>query len=98
MKNIAVITGTRADYGLLRGVCKLLEEDNQINFILAVTGSHLSERHGNTFEEIKSDNFKNIYLVDLNIEGDSKLKIDDQQISSSPTFHLMCWEQSGQHF
>ena len=86
MKNLAVITGTRAAYGLLRGVCKLLEEDNQINFILAVTGSHLSERHGNTFEEIKSDNFKNIYLVDLNIEGDSCSNINSYVARSIEKF------------
>ena len=31
--------------------------------MMRIRERHLSERHGNTFEEIKSDNFKNIYLV-----------------------------------
>jgi len=63
--NISVITGSRAEYGLLKNLLVLLNKDKKINLNLIVTGSHLSKSHGNTYTEIINDGFKvfdKIYL------------------------------------
>ncbi len=57
MKKIAVFTGSRADYSLLKPLILLLKEDKQIDFKLIVSGSHLSKKLGNTWKEIKKDGF-----------------------------------------
>ena len=50
-KNITVVTGSRADYGLLEPVIKGLR--NRCNLTLMVTGSHLSKQFGYTIDQIK---------------------------------------------
>lgn len=54
MKKIAVVTATRAEYGLLSPVIKELrkKEDNNLRIELIVTGTHLSEQFGMTVNEI----------------------------------------------
>lgn len=54
-RRIAVFTGTRADYGLLRPLIGELEEDPRAQLQLIVSGSHLSQTHGATVEEIVAD-------------------------------------------
>ncbi|MDL2252534.1 UDP-N-acetylglucosamine 2-epimerase [Ruminococcaceae bacterium OttesenSCG-928-I18] len=52
---LAVATGTRAEYGLLRPVLKKLNCDDAFDLRLYVTGSHLSEAFGSTVDEIEAD-------------------------------------------
>ncbi len=54
MKTVAIITTTRADYGLLRPVIKRIEQRGEIAFKLVATGSHICD---NTVVEIESDGF-----------------------------------------
>jgi len=54
-KKICVITGSRADYGLLRPLIKKLETSLFFDLQIVVTGSHTSEKHGNTISEIEED-------------------------------------------
>ena len=58
MRTIAVVTGTRADYGLLRGLLRAVEDDPQLELRLIVTGTHLSDAFGRTITEIESDGFE----------------------------------------
>jgi UDP-hydrolysing UDP-N-acetyl-D-glucosamine 2-epimerase len=69
-KNIVIITGTRADYGLLKKLTVLLQADNTYETFFAATGTHLSEKHGKTIDLVKNDGIKNIIEVDLKISGD----------------------------
>ncbi|WP_262000675.1 UDP-N-acetylglucosamine 2-epimerase [Microbacterium sp. Mcb102] len=57
MRTIAVVTGTRADYGLLRGLLRAIEDDPQLRLRLIVTGTHLSDAFGKTVTEIERDGF-----------------------------------------
>ncbi len=52
---IAVVTSTRAEYGLLRGVLQALYTDPEVQLQLLVTGTHLSKAHGQTVSEIEAD-------------------------------------------
>ena len=54
---IAVVTSTRAEYGLLRGVLQALYTDPEVQLQLLVTGTHLSKAHGQTVSEIEADGF-----------------------------------------
>jgi GDP/UDP-N,N'-diacetylbacillosamine 2-epimerase (hydrolysing) len=53
-RRIAVLTGARSEYGLLESTLRLLHADARCDLFLIVTGMHLSERFGNTIEEIRS--------------------------------------------
>lgn len=55
MHDICVVTGTRAEYHLLYPLLKRLKESEEYNLKLAVTGSHLSEKYGNTYKDIEKD-------------------------------------------
>ena len=57
-KKISVVTGSRAEYGILKNLIKKLDNDNNIDFSLIVTGSHLSSEYGLTYKEIKEDKLK----------------------------------------
>ena len=46
MKNICIITATRAEYGLLKPVIKKLSRDSEFAIKLVVTGMHLSPEFG----------------------------------------------------
>lgn len=77
MKKILVVTGTRAEYGLLKKLIVKLQSDNEIETTVAVTGTHLSKQHGMTIDLIQKDGIKNIIPIDLKIEGDSPVDLCD---------------------
>lgn len=54
-RTIAVITATRAEYGLLRPILLKLAADDRFHLQLVVTGAHLSPRLGYTVAEIERD-------------------------------------------
>ena len=57
-KKIYVITGSRADYGLMQVLINKLHKDKDIELKVFVTGMHLSSEFGNTYKEILKDGFK----------------------------------------
>ena len=57
--NICIITGNRADFGLLHPLAKAIVAHNTLNLQLLVTGSHLSAAHGMTVHEIESEFYIN---------------------------------------
>ena len=50
MKKICIVTGTRAEYGLLKNLMFNLNKEKKIKLYILVTGSHLSKKFGNTYE------------------------------------------------
>lgn len=59
------MTGSRADYGLLKRLMKLIDSDPEMKLHIIVTGSHLSSKHGLTYKEIEEDGFQIGYKVDI---------------------------------
>ncbi|MGN0348707.1 MAG: UDP-N-acetylglucosamine 2-epimerase [Roseburia sp.] len=55
MKKIAVVTATRAEYGILRPLIFRLKQEKGFRLQLVVTGMHLLEQYGNTRKEIEGD-------------------------------------------
>jgi len=71
MKQIAVMTGTRADYGLLQPIISLIEHHPEMTLQLLVTGSHLSSQYGDTWKQIEQDGFKISACIPILTEDDS---------------------------
>ncbi len=65
MKRIAVVTGTRADYGLMFWVIKALHESTDFSLQLLVCGTHLLPEFGETKAEIEEDGFPIARLVEF---------------------------------
>ena len=63
-RKVCFVTGSRAEYGLLRRILRLANKDPEIIMQLIVTGTHLSAAHGNTIAEIEEDGF----LIDATLE------------------------------
>lgn len=57
MRKICVVTGTRAEYGLLYWLLKEIEADSALQLQLIVTGAHLSPEFGLTYKVIENDGF-----------------------------------------
>ncbi len=66
-----VVTGSRADYGLLYWLLRGLEEDSGFNLQLAVTGMHLSAEFGLTKTIIEQDGFSISATVDSLVSSDT---------------------------
>jgi GDP/UDP-N,N'-diacetylbacillosamine 2-epimerase (hydrolysing) len=70
LRKISIVTGSRADYGLLKNLIKLINDDKSLTLNLIVTGSHFSKTHGNTYKEIEYDGYNNYHKIDINIIND----------------------------
>lgn len=75
MKKILVVTGTRAEYGLLYWTMKEIQNDSNLKLQLIVTGSHLSEEYGYTVDQIRKDGFKIDEEIDMIIDSKKKSSI-----------------------
>ena len=70
MKKIAVVTGTRAEYGLLKPLLKKIIEDKDLELCLIVTGTHLEKQYGETCCEIEQDGFQINYKIKMDLNSD----------------------------
>ncbi|MDB5810220.1 MAG: UDP-N-acetylglucosamine 2-epimerase [Betaproteobacteria bacterium] len=70
-RKICVVTGSRADYGLLFWLLKDIAADRSCQLQLVVTGMHLSRQFGLTYKAIEADGFKIDAKVDLMLADDT---------------------------
>ncbi len=75
MRKIAVVTGTRAEYGLLYWVIKSIHEAPDLELQLIVTGMHLSHEFGLTVKEIERDRFPIVERVEMLLSSDTESAI-----------------------
>lgn len=75
VRRVCVVTGTRAEYGLLFWVLKRLHEESGLELQLVVTGAHLSLAHGLTYREIEADGFHIARKVDMALNDDSAVGV-----------------------
>ena len=69
-RKICVVTGSRAEYGLLYWLLKEIESDKKLELQLIVTGMHLSPKFGLTYKEIEKD-FKIKKKININLSSDT---------------------------
>lgn len=63
-KKILFLTGTRADFGKIKSLIQTLEEQQDFEAFVFVTGMHLQEIYGYTLIEIERCNFKNVFTFE----------------------------------
>ena len=89
MKKICVVTGTRAEYGLLYWLMKEIQLDKELELQLIVTGMHLSPEFGLTYKEIEKD-FKIDKKIEMLLSSDTAVGISKSmglaQISFSEAY------------
>lgn len=75
MKKICIITGTRAEYGLLKPIMTKVQESKTMELHLIITGAHLSPEFGQTYKEIESDGFVKNYKIEMLMSSDTSVGI-----------------------
>jgi UDP-N-acetylglucosamine 2-epimerase (hydrolysing) len=63
-KKILFLTGTRADFGKIKSLISILENNSNFEVFVFVTGMHLQKEYGFTLLEIERCNFKNIHTFE----------------------------------
>lgn len=81
MKKIAVVTATRAEFGLLMPVLKALRQYESADLIveLVVTGTHLSNNYGHTIDEIEKTNVRIDRCIEISVQSFSAVDIAGNQ-------------------
>lgn len=74
-RKVCVVTGTRADYGLLRPVLERIRADEALQLQLVVSGMHLAPEFGLTYREIEQDGFACDEKVELLLSSDTPVGI-----------------------
>lgn len=73
-RKVCVVTGTRAEYGLLYWLLKEIEADKELEIQLIVTGMHLSPEFGLTYKEIEKE-FKIDKKIEMLLSSDTSVSI-----------------------
>lgn len=71
MRKICIITGSRAEYGLLSGLMKAIKEDDDLQLQIIATNMHLSPEFGLTYREIENDSFHIDKKVQMLLSSDT---------------------------
>ncbi|MDV6376984.1 UDP-N-acetylglucosamine 2-epimerase [Sporosarcina sp. GW1-11] len=70
-RKICIVTGTRAEYGLLYWLMKTIQQDDELELQVVVTGMHLSPEFGLTYKQIEEDGFKIDEKVEMLLSSDT---------------------------
>lgn len=92
MRKIAVVTATRAEYGLLKNLIKAIESEKNLELQLFVTGAHLCLEFGETYKEIEKD-FIITEKISMDLSSDTSVDISksmaELQIQMSQRFNKL---------
>jgi len=75
MRKVCVVTGTRAEYGLLRWVMEGIQDSELLELQLVVTGAHLSPEFGLTYRDIEADGFAIDRKVEMLLSSDTAVGV-----------------------
>ena len=75
MKKVCIITGTRAEYGLLKPVIDRIYKSEELELQLVVTGMHLSTEFGLTYKEIESDGYPITTKIEMLLSSDTPVGV-----------------------
>lgn len=89
-KKIAYVTGSRAEYGIVKRLLKRLQNDETLQFELIVTAMHLAPKYGHTVNVIKQDGF--------NIFAEIPIKLNSQNNQEIIYSMAECLSAFGQFF
>ena len=90
MKKLLYVTGSRAEYGIMKRLLLALKDDTDIDLTIVATGMHCDEKYGLTYQLIENDGFIIDRLININIDTSNNAKIL-QSMS-------VCQAEFGQYF
>ncbi len=74
-RKICIVTGSRAEYGLLKPLMEEIKGDNALSLQVIATGMHLSPEFGYTYKEIEKDKFRINEKIEILLSSDSPVGI-----------------------
>lgn len=74
-RRICIVTGSRADYGLLTGLMREISADPALELLVVATGTHLSAQFGHTVDAIRADGYRVDAEVPLELNDDSRAAV-----------------------
>jgi len=74
-RKVCIVTGTRAEYGLLYWLMKEIEASLKLELQIIVTGMHLSPEFGLTYQQIEKDGFTINKKVEMLLSSDSEIGV-----------------------
>lgn len=75
MKKVCIVTGTRAEYGVLKPIIQKVHQSDDLELQLVVTGMHLSPEFGLTYHEIEKDNYPITSKIEMLLSSDTSVGI-----------------------
>ena len=70
-RTIAVVSGSRADYGIVQPILRQIDDDPDLALQLIVTGMHLSHEFGHTVDTIEQDGFRIDHRLETLLSSDT---------------------------
>lgn len=74
-RKICIVTGSRADWGLLRNLARLVKDDEELNLKIVACGMHLEPKFGLTHQQITAAGFKIDGFISMNLISDRDSEI-----------------------
>lgn len=74
-RKICIVTGSRAEYGLLRTLMRLVRDDPRLSLQIIATGMHLSPEFGLTVREMERDGFTPDVAVEMLLSSDTPVGV-----------------------
>lgn len=75
MNKLCIVTGSRADYGLLKPILRRVKQDKDLKLQIIAVGMHLDDRCELTYKEIERDNFCIDEEIEMNLASDTAVGI-----------------------
>ena len=73
ISKVLVLTGSRAEYGLLRPLIKNIEKEKSMKLFLVLTGMHLSPEFGETSFEVEKDKFEISDKIEILLSSNTRV-------------------------
>ena len=71
LRRVCIVTGTRAEYGLLYWLMKGIQNDPDLELQIIATGAHLSPEFGLTYQQIEQDGFTINKKIEMVLSADT---------------------------
>lgn len=75
MFNVMLVTGSRAEYGIMRKLIEKINACESINLSIVATAMHMEKKYGYTYKDIENDGFEIDKKIDMNLVDTSDLTI-----------------------
>lgn len=92
---IAVLTSSRADYGIYLPLLRAMQADPEIRLSIVAFGTHTASSHGHTVEVIKQDGFRVDHELDTLVNDDSPAGIAASYAKTTSAFAAFWAENTG---